>query len=64
MLGIGGAGNGVSEELGRSLLNSVIESGGAMIVTVVIAIFAAYAFARLQFRFKRVIFGSVLASRA
>ena len=62
VLGIGGAGNGVSEQLGRSLLNSVIESGGAMIVTVVIAIFAAYAFARLQFRFKRVIFGSVLAT--
>jgi multiple sugar transport system permease protein len=54
VLGIGGAGNGISGQLGRSLLNSVIESGGAMIVTVVIAIFAAYAFARLQFRFKRV----------
>jgi multiple sugar transport system permease protein len=62
VLGIGGAGNGISGQLGRSLLNSVIESGGAMIVTVVIAIFAAYAFARLQFRFKRVIFGSVLAT--
>src|SRR5580692_10520320 len=53
VFGIGGAGNGISGQLGRSLLNSVIESGGAMIVTVVIAIFAAYAFARLQFRFKR-----------
>ena len=48
MLGIGGAGNGISEEFGRSLLNSAIESGLAMIVTVVIAILAAYAFARLQ----------------
>ena len=62
VLGIGGAGNGISGQLGRSLLNSVIESGGAMVVTVVIAIFAAYAFARLQFRFKRMIFGSVLAT--
>jgi len=40
----------------------VIESGAAMIVTVVIAILAAYAFARMQFRFKRTIFVSVLAT--
>ncbi|MGH3189342.1 MAG: carbohydrate ABC transporter permease [Streptosporangiaceae bacterium] len=62
VFGIGGAGNGISGELGRSLLNSVIESGAAMIVTVVIAILAAYTFARLQFRFKRTIFVSVLAT--
>jgi multiple sugar transport system permease protein len=62
VLGIGGSGYGISGELGRSLLNSVIESGAAMVVTVVIAIFAAYAFARMQFRFKRTIFVSVLAT--
>jgi multiple sugar transport system permease protein len=62
VFGIGGAGAGISGQLGRSLLNSVIESGVAMIVTVVIAIFAAYAFARLQFQFKRTIFVSVLAT--
>jgi multiple sugar transport system permease protein len=62
VLGIGGAGNGIAGQLGRSLLNSAIESGAAMILTVVIAIFAAYAFARLQFRFKRTIFVSVLAT--
>jgi multiple sugar transport system permease protein len=62
VLGVGGAGYGISGQLGRSLLNSVIESGAAMIITVVIAIFAAYAFARLQFRFKRTIFVSVLAT--
>jgi multiple sugar transport system permease protein len=62
VFGIGGAGNGVSAQLGRSLLNSVIESGAAMILTIVIAVFAAYAFARLQFRFKRTIFVSVLAT--
>jgi multiple sugar transport system permease protein len=33
-----------------------------MILTIVIAVFAAYAFARLQFRFKRTIFVSVLAT--
>jgi multiple sugar transport system permease protein len=62
VLGIGGAGYGISGELGRSLLNSAIESGVAMVVTVVIAILAAYAFARMQFRFKRTIFVSVLAT--
>jgi multiple sugar transport system permease protein len=60
--GIGGAGSGISGQLGRSLVNSAVESGGAMIVTVVLAILAAYAFARLQFRFKRTIFVSVLAT--
>jgi multiple sugar transport system permease protein len=62
ILGIGGAGNGVATQVGRSLLNSAIESGAAMVLTVVIAVFAAYAFARLEFRFKRVIFVSVLAT--
>jgi multiple sugar transport system permease protein len=62
VLGIGGAGGGIAGELGRSLLNSTIEAGGAMILTVVIAVFAAYAFARLQFRFKRTILASVLAT--
>ena len=62
VFGIGGAGNGISGQLGRSLLNSVVESGAAMVITVVIAILAAYAFARLQFRFKRIIFVSVLAT--
>jgi multiple sugar transport system permease protein len=60
--GIGGAGNGISGQLGRSLLNSAVESGAAMIITVVIAILAAYTFARLEFRFKRTIFVSVLAT--
>jgi multiple sugar transport system permease protein len=62
VFGIGSSAFGISAELGRSLLNSAIESGVAMIVTVVIAILAAYAFARMQFRFKRTIFVSVLAT--
>jgi multiple sugar transport system permease protein len=62
ILGIGGAGGGVAGQLGRSLLNSAIESGAAMVLTVVIAVFAAYTFARLQFKFKRTIFASVLAT--
>jgi multiple sugar transport system permease protein len=62
VLGVGGAGYGISSELGRSLLNSTIESGAAMVLTIVIAVFAAYAFARLRFKFKRTIFVSVLAT--
>jgi multiple sugar transport system permease protein len=60
--GVGGAGNGIASQLGHSLLNSAIESGAAMIITVVIAVFSAYAFSRLRFRFKRTIFVSVLAT--
>jgi multiple sugar transport system permease protein len=62
VLGIGGAGAGVSSQIWRSLVNTTIESGVAMILTVVIAVFAAYAFARLRFRFRRTIFVSVLAT--
>jgi ABC-type glycerol-3-phosphate transport system permease component len=62
VLGIGGAGAGISGQIWRSLLNSTIESGAAMVLTVVIAVFAAYAFARLRFAFKRTIFVSVLAT--
>jgi multiple sugar transport system permease protein len=62
VLGIGGTGSGISSQIGRSLLNSVVESGAAMVLTVVIAVFAAYAFARLRFKFKRTIFVSVLAT--
>jgi multiple sugar transport system permease protein len=62
VFGIGTSAYGISTELGRSLLNSAIESGVAMIVTVIIAVLAAYAFARMQFRFKRTIFVSVLAT--
>jgi multiple sugar transport system permease protein len=62
IFGITGSSYGIAAQLGRSLLNSVIESGGAMILTVVIAVLAAYAFARLTFKFKRTIFVSVLAT--
>jgi multiple sugar transport system permease protein len=62
LLGIGGSGSSVAYQFGRSLLNATIESGAAMVLTVVIAVFAAYAFARLRFRLKRTIFASVLAT--
>ena len=56
------AAGGVGNQFWRSLLNSTIESGLAMVLTVVIALFAAYAFARLEFRGKRVILIAVLAT--
>jgi len=53
---------GVGNQFWRSFLNSTIESGLATVLTVVIALFAAYAFARLEFRGKRVILVLVLAT--
>ena len=56
------AGSGVGHQFWRSFLNTTIESGLATVLTVVIALFAAYAFARLEFRGKRVILVAVLAT--
>ncbi len=53
---------GVGNQFWRSFLNSTIESGLATVLTVTIALFAAYAFARLEFRGKRVILVAVLAT--
>jgi multiple sugar transport system permease protein len=48
--------------IGRSLLNIVVESGFATLLTLVIAILGAYAFARLRFRLKNLFFYTVLAT--
>jgi ABC-type glycerol-3-phosphate transport system permease component len=45
----------LGNQLRQSLVNSTIESLGTTVLTVVVAIFAAYAFSRLDFRFKRTI---------
>jgi len=45
----------LGSQLRQSLVNSTIESVGTTVLTVVVAIFAAYAFSRLDFRFKRTI---------
>jgi multiple sugar transport system permease protein len=52
---------GIGYQFWRSFLNSTIESGLATILTVMIALFAAYAFARLEFPGKRIILVTVLA---
>lgn len=62
LFGVSGSQSGFANQFGRSLLNGVIESGGAMVLTIVIAVLGAYAFARMEFLFKRTIFISVLAT--
>jgi multiple sugar transport system permease protein len=49
-------------QLQRSLLNSTVESVGSTALTVVVSIFAAYAFARLEFRFKRIFLVTAIAT--
>ena len=48
--------------IGQALLNSSIESLGATILTLVIAVVGAYAFARLRFRLRGFLFYIVLAT--
>jgi len=51
-----------STMFGQSLLNSLIVAGITTAVALVIGIFAAYAIARLNFRYKSVILGVVIAT--
>jgi multiple sugar transport system permease protein len=51
-------------QIRRAALNMVIECGCATIVTVVLATLAAYAFARMRFRGRQVLFYAVLATLA
>jgi multiple sugar transport system permease protein len=62
LLGLGQSNSDISYQFTRSLINSTIESGGAAILTLVVATLAAYAFARLDLKFKRVIFVGVLGT--
>jgi multiple sugar transport system permease protein len=47
---------------GRSLLNSVIVAGVTTLLTLVVGTFAAYTLARLNFRFKNVVAGIIIAT--
>jgi multiple sugar transport system permease protein len=60
---LAGAGD-VPHQIRRGAANIIIECGAATIVTVVLATLAAYAFARMQFRGRNVLFYSVLATMA
>jgi len=58
---LSGNSSGVGYQFWRSFLNSSVESGLATVLTVFIALFSAYAFARLEFPWKRTILVVVLA---
>jgi multiple sugar transport system permease protein len=59
------AGDGdVPDQIRRSALNIVVECGAATVVTVLLATLAAYAFARMQFRGRNLLFYAVLATMA
>jgi multiple sugar transport system permease protein len=59
-----GGSSDVATAIRRSTLNIFVECAAATIVTVVLATLAAYAFARMQFRFGKVLFYSVLFTMA
>lgn len=60
---LGGSGD-LSDSVRQSMLNIFIECTAATIVTVVLATLAAYAFARMKFRGRTVLFYAVLATMA
>jgi multiple sugar transport system permease protein len=60
---LGGSGE-IADAVRQSTLNIFIECGGATLVTVVLATLAAYAFARMKFRGRTVLFYAVLATMA
>ncbi|MGH1525486.1 carbohydrate ABC transporter permease [Leifsonia sp. L25] len=60
---LGGSGD-LSDSIRQSMLNIFIECTVATIVTVVLATLAAYAFARMTFRGRTVLFYAVLATMA
>ena len=60
---LGGSGE-IPDSIRQSAVNIFIECTGATVVTVVLATLAAYAFARMKFRGRGVLFYSVLATMA
>ncbi len=62
VLGFGSSAASTAGGIGRAVLNSSIESLGATLLTLVIAVIGAYAFARLRFRLRGALFYLVLAT--
>ena len=62
LFGVGPEAPEAAGGIARSVVNIVVESGGAMLLTLVIATLGAYAFARLRFRLKNLFFYTVLAT--
>jgi multiple sugar transport system permease protein len=59
-----GGSSDVATAIRRSTLNIFVECAAATVVTVVLATLASYAFARMQFRFGKALFFSVLFTMA
>jgi multiple sugar transport system permease protein len=57
-----GASSAATGGIGRAIVNTAVESLGATLLTLVIAVVGAYAFARLRFRLRSVLFYAVLAT--
>jgi multiple sugar transport system permease protein len=51
-----------SQGFGRALLNSVVVAGTTTVLALIIGIVTAYALARLDFRFKRLVLTSIIAT--
>jgi multiple sugar transport system permease protein len=62
IFGFGPSSASTAGGIGRAVLNSSIESLGATLLTLVIAVVGAYAFARLRFRLRGALFYVVLAT--
>ena len=54
----------IATSIRRSTLNIFVECGAATVITVVLSTLAAYAFARMRFRGRNVLFYAVLATMA
>jgi multiple sugar transport system permease protein len=54
----------IPDAIRRSTVNTFIECGAATVITVVLSTLAAYAFARMKFRGRGILFYSVLATMA
>lgn len=64
IFGASAVGQNLWPQFSRSLINIIVETVGATILTITVSTFAAYGFARISFRFKRSIFYLVLATMA
>jgi multiple sugar transport system permease protein len=62
IFGFGPSSASIAGGIGRAVVNSSIESLGATLLTLVIAVVGAYAFARLRFRLRGPLFYVVLAT--
>jgi multiple sugar transport system permease protein len=58
------ASNNLWPQFSQALTNSIIECVSATVLTVIIAVFSAYTLARMEFRFKNIIFYTVIATLA